>query len=294
MSFYDTSTNPDTAALYQQALNEGADTVIGPLTKDNVRTLLNKGNFPVPTLALNYTDLTFGSLPTNFYEYGLSPDDEAQQVADKAALSGHSRAIIIAPDDSWGKRISSILVKRWQSVGGSVSDTLYFNQKTNLTQSVAALLHVNPKEDRAKMQKDNNKTTLEQQRRQDFDVIFLLATPVNAREIVPLLRYYYADNIPIYSTSAIYSGKATPEKDSDLNGVMFADIPWVLQNNMQGGDNNRLYAVGRDAFLLSTQFARLNKLPNFPIHGATGELMLTSQQKIYRYLSWAQIHNGRP
>ena len=37
------------------------------------------------------------------------------------------------------------------------------------------------------------KLILEQQRRQDFDVIFLLTQPERAREIVPLLKYYYAE-----------------------------------------------------------------------------------------------------
>jgi len=144
------------------------------------------------------------------------------------------------------------------------------------------------------MKTANNKTTLMQQRRQDFDVIFLLAPPASARQIMPLLRYYYADNIPVYSTSVIYSGVPSPEKDSDLNGIIFCDTPWSLQQNASGVSANRLYAVGQDAYALGNQLTRMRALPNFPLYGATGAITLTPQQQFYRRLPWATMHDGRP
>lgn len=295
ISFYDTS-QKSPSALYQQAVARGANIVIGPLTKDNVQELLNHGSFSVPTLALNYTD---SYLPNNFYEFGLSPNDEAQQAADKAKQTGRSRAIIIAAQNKWTQQVIKKLTARWQSQGGSIVDTFYFTPHTDLAAGIANLLHIDPKADHEKMQKENNKETLEQQRRQDFDVIFLLAPPESAREVVPLLKYYYAGNVPIYSTSVIYSGKPAPEKDTDLNGVMFFDTPWTLRiagTSSTGGEArfNRLFAVGRDAYLLSRELPRLAKLPNFPIYASTGALTLNSQQQIYRRLPLAKIQNGRP
>jgi outer membrane PBP1 activator LpoA protein len=249
----------------------------------------------VPTLALNYTEVWFGSLPTNFYEFGLSPLDEAKQLAEKAWQAGHKRAIIIAPQDEWGQRVTKTLVANWNALGGSVTETFYFTDKMDLNQSIAHLLHANMSNDRNKA-----KMASEQQRRQDFDTIFLLASPQSARQIVPLLKYYYADKTPIFSTSVIYSGSPEPQRDSDLNGVTFSDTPWTLQMANSAGSSdgdsrfNRLYAVGRDAYLLSNQMARFSKLPNFPIYGATGALTLTPQQQIYRRLAWVQMHNGRP
>lgn len=289
ISFYDTSENPNIAALYQRAILEGADMIVGPLTKEDVELLLNNGKFSVPTLALNYTE---GSLPTNFYEFGLSPIDEVQQVADKAWQDRHARAIIIAPKNAWGQRVSSKLITRWKTLGGSVSDTYLYPSNADFNQSIATLLHVNSNAARSKLQKDNNKTALEKERRQDFDVIFLLAEPKPAREIVPLLRFYYADNIPVYATSSVYSGSPDPQKDSDLNGVHFADIPWVFKST--SANKNRLYAVGRDAYMISNQLPRLIQLPNFPVYAATGALTLTSTHQIYRRLPWTQIRNGHP
>ncbi len=293
VSFIDTTQNPDISAVYQQALSQGADAVVGPLTKEDVQTLAKQGSFSVPTIALNYTTVWFGSLPTNFYEFGLSPLDEAKQLAEKAWQAGHRRAIVIAPQDEWGQRVSKTVISNWTALGGTVTDTFFFTPQMDLNQSIASLLHANTNNDR------NSKIPSEQQRRQDFDTIFLLASPQSARQIVPLLKYYYADKTPIFSTSAIYSGSPEPQRDADLNGVTFSDTPWTLQMaNSKGtaGDSrfNRLYAVGRDAYMLSNQMTRFSKLPNFPIYGATGALTLTPQQQIYRRLAWVQMHNGRP
>jgi len=292
ISFYDTSKNSNTAALYQQALQEGADIIIGPLAKSNVQTLLKQGVFPITVIALNYTD---GRLPSNFYEFGLSPIDEAQQMADRAQQTGHSHALIIAPQNEWGQRIAKPLIARWQALNGKISDTYFFTPNSNLSEGISSLLHVNEKEDHDKMQENNNKAYLELQRRQDFDVIFMIAQPETAREIVPLLKYYYAATIPIYASSAIYSGVPDPQKDSDLNGVYFCDIPWTLANtNKDGAHHNRLYAVGLDAYLLSHTIPQLAYRPNVPVYAATGALTLSPAHKIYRQLPWTKMHDGYP
>lgn len=289
ISMLDTSQHTDMGALYQQALHNGSDLVIGPLTKEEVQNILNQGNFPVPTVALNYTTLGFGSLPTNFYEFGLSPEDEAQQLATKAYQAGRRRAIVIATQNDWGQRVANKVIDQWQNLGGKVTDTLYVDNKTNLTDAIPALLHVDTKADQEKMKSENNQATLQQQRRQDFDVVFLLTTPTTARQVVPLLRFYYAGNVPIYATSSIYSGRPSPQNDMDLNGVIFCDLPWVLKH----ARGSRLFAVGRDAFLLGKEINRISKMPRFPIYGATGALTVNEKHQIYRRLPWIVIRNGK-
>jgi outer membrane PBP1 activator LpoA protein len=298
ISFIDTNSTVSIGALYQQAVAKGADFVVGPLTKDEVQKMMSSSSFSVPTLALNYTDLWFGTLPSNLYEFGLSPLDEAAQIADKAAQTGHSHAIIIAPDTDWGQRVVKKLSDRWKQDGGTISDTFYFSSKSNLTKDIAALLHVDTKEDNTKSHDEtaNDRATLEQQRRQDFDVIFLLAPPQSARQIVPLLRFYYVDKTAIFSTSIAYGGYAQPQKDFDLNGVTFLDTPWVLSGKSSDSnpEANRLFAVGHDAYLISHNISRFTSLANFPLYGQTGALTLTPKNQFYRRLAWAQFHAGHP
>ncbi len=162
-----------------------------------------------------------------------------------------------------------------------------YSPQTDFNSAIPALLHVNIEQ--ARNRKNNNKAQLEKLRRQDFDVIFLLADPNNGRKIVPLLKYYYADNIPIYATSTINSGTTSLGKGSDLSGVIFSDIPWALKGT---GNPNRLNAVGRDAYAISRELPRLIQLKHFPFYGATGALTITPEQKIYSRLPMATMHNG--
>lgn len=291
ISFYNTNSNPDVSVQYQKALSDGADFVIGPLTKDQVKNLMN-GSISVTTLALNYTDSS--SLPTNLYQFGLAPQDEAVQLADKAKQAGHSRALIIATQSDWGQKVVKTLSARWQADGGSVQDVLYVTPQTNLTQSVASLLHITPPKEGMNAVQDKNSPSMRDQRRQDFDVVFLLTTPQTARVVVPLLKFYYVDNAPVYAISSVYSGSRSPQRDMDLNGVIFCDTPWTILGSEPRAHGSRLYAVGRDSYLLSRDLPRLTMLPSFPIYGSTGALTLTSDHQVFRRLPWTTIHNGQP
>ncbi|EKD70721.1 MAG: hypothetical protein ACD_46C00428G0004 [uncultured bacterium] len=289
VKFYDT-TGANLADLYQRAVSEGATFVIGPLTKEEVRDLSQSTSFSVLTLALNYTD---NSLPANFYEFGLLPEDEAGQLAERARKGGQSRALIIAPQSAWGNRLVSTFTDRWEAMGGSISETWYFSANTNFNQTVPQLLHVNPNSVNPTTEQNSSTAELAKKRRQDFDVIFLFSQPQYARQIVPLLRYYYVNNVPIYATSAVYSGKPNPTKDVDIEGVIVCDIPWGSNGSNDTVKSDRLFAVGQDAYLLSQTLTRLINMPKFPIYGKTGALTLGSDHKIHRSLPCKSIRNGQ-
>ncbi len=293
VKIYDSAEAEDVASLYQKAIKEGADFVVGPLTKDEVKQL-KLISFPVPTLALNYSQQrAFKS--AQFYQYGLLPEDEAAVIAERARKMGRLHAIVIAPRSDWGKRMTNALSTRWQAIGGDIQEKWFFSAGTNFHQEIAHLLNININDDKKLMQEDNDKDTLAQQRRQDFDVIFLFSQPREARVIVPLLRYYYANDIPIFASSAVYSGTPNPVKDVDLNGVTVCDIPWhvrVQPDMPPGTQSERLYAVGQDAYLLSQTLDRLKQLPNFPIYGTTGALTMSTDNQIHRRLPCHVIHNG--
>ncbi len=269
ISFFDTSSRSNLTMLYQQAIAKGANVIIGPLSKQQVQQLSTHDNYPVTTLALNYTDQSKSD--PHFFQFGLSQQDEALQLAEKAFQSGKSNAIIIASKEIWSQNIVKTLSERWVTQGGKIVDTYQYSSKSHLTQDIAKLMSINP----------------------NFDVIFLIALPEQGRQIVPLLKYHAGNPIPIYSTSVIYSGSPFPEKDANLNGVIFCDIPWVL-NKPSKSQHNRLYAVGRDAELLSNELERLVILPHFPLQAETGILSLNTKQQIYRQVPWTEMHAGHP
>src|SRR5690606_32760795 len=56
--------------VYQLALDDGAEFIVGPLEKESLAQLNLRLNLPVPTLALNEVDNAFG-YPEGLYQFGL-------------------------------------------------------------------------------------------------------------------------------------------------------------------------------------------------------------------------------
>lgn len=287
----------DVAQLYQQILADGADYVVGPLSKADVSRIAALQH-PVPTLLLN--DIAIRN-NTNAYQIGLSPTNEAKQVAERAQKKGLSRALIIYPRGAWGDEVVTAFVKQWKVNGGIVADSLGYSPKDDLNQGIRSLLRaeVSEKRNNARVKLGKKHPPAKLLRRDDFDMIFLVGYPSNARQIMPLLRYYYADNVPVYSTSSVYSGNTNARKDNDLNGIIFCDMPWVFTHQKpnknwpeQLNSYNRLYALGMDSYYLSTQLNQLFLFPAMGVSTKTGVLYLDKEQRVTRSLAWGQFKLG--
>lgn len=294
--FYDTNKN-QASLLYQQAINDGANYIVGPLTKADVAAVASL-NHPVPTLLLNDVST---KTTANAYQFGLSPTNEARQVAAKARKNGLTRALIIAPSGTWGDEVVAAFTNQWQANGGQVIDSMHYNPNDNLNKSIRQLLQVTNSESRGKQigQVLGHSVEATPQRRDDFDMIFLLAYPSKARQIMPLLRYYYAGDIPVFATSSVYSGSPNTMKDRDLNGIIFCDMPWVFKHQTSEhhwpeelNSYNRLYALGMDSYNLSNQLNQLVLFPAMGVSDHSGVLYLSGNQHISRILAFGQFKQG--
>lgn len=299
--------------LIQSAVNQGSGFIIGPLTKANVSAVMQMGHLPVGVLALN-------TLPTdapiaNLYQFGLSPRDEVAQIVERAQEAGYSQALIIAVQGDWGNNLLQQFTSLWQNAGGSVAGVLRYSKLDQLADQIQSLLHVN----RSKQRYDQLKRITGQsirftpRRRQDADMIFLIAQASAARQIQPLLQYYFAANIPVYALSTLYTGIPDTYLDRDLDGIYFPDMPWVIspQTTLPPNLNeirlniqklwpqsfkaqSKLYALGVDAYYLANQLGARQDLPSTGMTGATGRLYLSTHQQITRRLLWARMQNGSP
>lgn len=310
LKIYDTS-HDAIGTVYDTAINNGATFVVGPLLKQNIQTLVNDNKLSVPTLALN--TLTNTSHSRYLFQFGLSPIDEAAQAATRAAHDGYHHAIIIAADNNWGKTLTQVFSQAWENNGGTIVDTLETDDTHNLSSSIAHLLNISD----ANAQYHHLKIVLRTpirfipRRRQDVDFIYLIEQPQEARQIVPLLNYYFANNIPIYALSQVYSGHNHTSTDRDLNGIIFCDMPWVLSPQQTTQlhalrqqikmvwptsyeQHPKLFALGIDAYLILSKLPQMKALPQFGIAGATGELYLDQSQHVFRRLLWAQFKHGAP
>jgi hypothetical protein len=311
LQFYDSSDSADTWPLYRQAVDAGADMVIGPLNKEGVAQLARAGELEIPVLALNQVppDTT---PPVTLYQFGLAPEDEARQVAERAWLDGHTRAITFTPSGDWGDRILHAFRNRWERLGGILSEQQRYDAGENdFSDAIQALLNLDEsRARRSHLQRlFGQNLEFEPRRRGDADFIFLAANPFKARQIRPQFQFHHAADIPIYATSSIYTGLPAPDEDQDLEGIKFPDIPWLLMN--EGGtplarDNlarvlpdsqgayRRLYAMGIDSFRLLPHLGRLQSSTRETIEGKTGNLYLDSIRQVHRQLVWAEMSRGIP
>lgn len=284
----DTNQVKPISSAYQQAVAKGATMVVGPLEKSAVAELVRQ-YLPVRTLALNQIQDAHNP---NLYQFGLSPLDEARQVAERAARDGHHRVLLIIPAGSWGNGVAQAFSARWSELGGTINRSLRFKLQDNLAERIKDAL-------------DAGGWRASKKQHHDFDVIFIAAPPALARQIKPLLKFYYAGQIPIYATSFIYTGAPQPLLDHDLNGIIFCDIPWVItpqplaeqlaqKDPRNFAENARLYALGVDAYRLAIQLNDLQASIGAYIQGVTGELYLAPEKQILRRLTWARFQNGQP
>jgi outer membrane PBP1 activator LpoA protein len=289
VKIYDTH-SPNVEEAYRKALAEKASLIVGPLTKPEVQ-LIAKLHLDVPVLALN-TISEDNSFPRNLYQFGLMPEDEVFAVGAHALRQGRSRALILAPESEWGQRLASTFKHFWTSHNAIVVDIKFFKSPAELESKIRALLQVNG-------------TT----RRTDADMIFIAASNALALQIKPLLNMHDAETLPVYATSSIYSGTRSPNKDQDLDGIHFCDMPWVLQQSpaMQEAhstlqklwpnsvnESPRFFALGMDAYQLATQLEHSKGIEAKNIPGFTGELQINNYQRVQRGLACARFEHGIP
>jgi outer membrane PBP1 activator LpoA protein len=293
----DLDRHPSALQAYDEAVTRGANLVIGPLSKQDVAAIGSHPTRSVPVLALNRVDSDFPVGDTALIQLSLSPEDEAQQIASLAFGQGGRRALIIRPAGSWGTKMEQALSQRWIGIGGTIGGVASYSSQEDYSSSTATALNLSASEQRAKDVRSMLATNIEftPRRRQDLDVIFLLARNAgDARSLKPLLAYHYAADLPVYGTTSIYRGMHDG-RDKDLRGVQLVETPWLLGASPQlraalkdgGGENsgyNRLYALGADAWLLQSRYQQLQSGPDVRIRGNTGLLSLDPQLRIQREL----------
>jgi outer membrane PBP1 activator LpoA protein len=309
---YDTSAHTDDILdLYETAKNNGAEFIVGPLNKRSVNLFAEQDTLPLPTLALNYSKQV-ETPPINLYQFGLSPEEEAVQIAERTWLDGYISAAAIVPSGPWGERVFLAFKERWEQLGGRITEYQTYNASANdYTIPIRMLLNIDESRERyreiRRLVKQSIKYT--PRRRQDIDFIFLGAYPRQARQIRPQLKFFHAAKVPIYATSHIFTGNLNPEMDRDMDGIIFGDMPWVLSENSSnnsirseideyitssGKQLQRLYALGIDAFNI---IAAINPLKTYSYErydGETGSLSIDEQNRINRQLTWVRFRSGQP
>ena len=305
---YDVNTEGGASAAYSTAVADGAEFVVGPLLRPNVMELANDILVPVPVLTLNY--LPENTLaPPGLYQFALSPEDEAISAAERAIADGHMRALALVPNSNWGRRVFAEFATAFESMGGTVLDKGSYTVDTpDFSNTIEELMALSGSVRRYQRLRANIGAPLQfdPRRRQDAEFIFLGADAAAGRLLKSQLKFHYSGDLPVYSTSSIYAMDG--RSDSDLNGVMFADTPWIIgphswiqhlpelyeQYWPEQRRLGRLHAMGYDAYyLVGSLFAARGDVMD-EIDGASGQLYLANDGRVHRRMAWAQFQRGLP
>lgn len=242
-------------ATYRDALANGAQAVVGPLTRNSVTTLAEMQDFPVPTLSLNIPEL---SGPRNLYFFGMAIEAEARQIARLAKNQGMQQAIVITANDLLAQRLQYAFEDQWTALGGTILREIEYSGDTSVFSDLAA---------------------------SPDSMVFFATNAEKSRAIRPFLPV----NLAVYGTSQLFVSNTNTLLNFDLDGVRFVDMPWLLQPDQANVmaypratpqlaiDKERLYALGVDAYRLVKILINQQTQSALPLDGVTGRISLSGQ-----------------
>ena len=229
---YDVGEEASLSSLYYQAaINKGADFVVGPIGRKSAEALLSSQQLEITTLLI--AEVPADNVADNVFGLSLSPEKEARQTADKAFAEGHRQATVLRNHSKWGERVANAFVEQWQSLGGVIVKNKSVPKGiADYTRVIQKFLGLDKSTARKRLLEAQLDTNLQftARRNDDMDMLFLAAHAEQARLIVPQLHFFQAHDLPMYAISYVYSGNPDPVVDADLDGLIFGDMRWMLED----------------------------------------------------------------
>ena len=285
IKFYDTlGTGTGAQAAATRAIAEGAQMIVGPLTREEVNAVLAQANGQLPMIALNRGS---AATPAGTTSFALLPDEEGAAAANRLADRGLLKALVISNRSDQAQRAVAAFRDALRKRGGDVvSEVPVAGEMADLNTQLAALL-VGPAPPNA---------------------VFLALDSGQARAIAAQLKTSALAGLPRIATSLMLSGgNGGVRAESELDGIEYPELPWLLEQAgalpdaaalakalpTARGSSQRLFAFGADAWKLTAYFERLYNDPAFSISGATGQLRIDVAGPVQRTLAWAVMSGGR-
>jgi outer membrane PBP1 activator LpoA protein len=322
LTVQDTGGDPERAAqLYQEALQQGVDRIIGPLTREETEAVIQIASW-VPTLLLNRPS---GALTDPFHALSLSPEEDARAAARRAMSAGWHSALVLIPGDLFGQRVATAFREAFlgnplQAPAGEerriLQEFIYTAEAVSINEQMGRALAI--EDSQARIRQLQRQTRLElsadAQIRPDIDMILIAGSARDLRMVIPHLHYHRAGQLPMLATSHAFEGRLQPMLDSDLGALFFPDAPWLHDAlnpfpdwkpladltepsamDRPGIRLPRFTALGMDALQLAIHLPYFEQAPQRILQGVAGTWYPRPQSGIWsREPAWLQFHNGIP
>jgi len=305
---YDTF-QQDMNALYEQALSNRVDIIVGPLEKHNLERLMLYPSRSIPILGLNMLQGDRADEPANresatILQFSLAVEDEAKSIARRVNHEGLENIALVYSTDGWSERAAQEF-KRGLAGAQKVVTELLLHDVKSTTKKLGDTLSVSDSIKRnTDLQRAIGSTTeMTPRSRQDIDVIVAMVDGLKASALGSALEYHFTDDIPVFAVSQV-TQRLPRSQLSQLNRIEFTEIPWrlnegTIRKNMADsfGVASRtvdpLNAFGVDAFRLLDKLELMLASNAQTMRGGTGKLSINAQKRVERELYWAKIQSGK-
>ncbi|MGH8713020.1 MAG: penicillin-binding protein activator, partial [Casimicrobiaceae bacterium] len=264
----------DVLAAFAEAAQSGVALAVGPLTRDDVKTVLAMAPLRPRMLALNQTE-DGAPLPGGVYALTLAVEQDAALLMQVARDDGVKSVAVVASSAPFQRRFAQAFVTAWRHDGGAAPREYQFDANPELLGLLRRELEAQP-----------------------ADAVLLAVDASDAA-----LAKSFLPRGRVYASSQITDGLPV-QMLFDLEAVRYIEVPWLAEPDSPAFaglariplDNpvlDRLYALGIDAFTLAQILAEPIPAAHIEIDGATGHLTLLPSGSFAREGRLMTIHEGR-
>ncbi|MCO4786461.1 MAG: penicillin-binding protein activator [Marinomonas atlantica] len=264
---------------YQVALASGAETILGPLRKQNVAQLSNLVT-DVPTIALN--QLESNTIVKNLYHFSLNVRDDIRALMAFAKKEGAQNSAVLSMQPTWALRQSDQFREIASELNLPVLNAIsYEDTPTGRASAVKKLLQVDESEARIRRIRQWTKQDIEStpRARQDLDYVYFIGKLDDTKQIRPLLNFYFAEDIPLLASQTIHDkSPSQTTKNEDIERIIFTELPAVIDSSKKANNIpfvlQRLTALGNDSYLLAKRLALFTNVKSARVSARTGIITL--------------------
>jgi len=267
-------------AAFETARN-GAKVVVGPLVRDDLKTIAN-ANLELPwTIALNHLE-DGTALSPQIYTFALTVDSDARLLSRRMRDTGAENIVVITGETPFLQRFAGAFATEWLLAGGGAPNAFRFDA------SPPAL---------ASFKRELGKLGNKLNGKQGPDAALLALNGANAALLKP-----YMGNVASFA-SALAFDRPSDSEMRDLDGLVIAELPWLVtpaaaafaqlpRREFASAALERLYALGLDAFRVAQAF-RAGPPTRFSLDGATGAITLVAGRQFAREGRLAVFRDGQ-
>ena len=251
-------------SAFEAAQKAGARVIVGPLVRDDLKIVAAMAIDLPFTIALNQFDEAAGPPPT-LYTFPLSVESDARLIARRiretpiAPPQTAASVVVVTADTPLMHRFAAAFTGEWMGIGGSLPGALRFD---GAPETMTAMRR-------------------ELARRPPAAVVLAMDGAAAT------LAKPYVGTSPAYASALVFE-RETLATVRDLDGLIVAEIPWIVTPNAPQFNGlprrefpsaalARLYALGLDAFRVAAAF-RDGVPERFSLDGATGQITLDGKQ----------------